>query len=81
MAEKPKNLNLTYKETVTNPTREPPFTGPDCTDVIVLRFELEDLTPLPQCAQELLFNSVMQEESKGNLACFSYSNKLLASDV
>ena len=69
MAEKPKNLNLTYKETVTSLTREPSFTGSDCIDVIVLRFELENLTPLPQCAQELLFNSVMQEESKGMPAC------------
>ena len=65
MAENPKNLNLAYQETVANPTSGPSLTGSDC---IVLRFELEDFAPLSQCVQELLFNSVMQEESKGRPA-------------
>lgn len=67
MAERQQNLN---QQAVPKCTPTSDFVVsvviPDC---LVLRFELADQNPLPQCANDLLFNSEMQEEAKGGDTC------------
>ncbi len=62
MAEQEPNLNKLGAANCTSKPLPLPITLPD---VIVLRFELDEHTPVTQCARDLLFNSEMQEESQG----------------
>ena len=57
MADKHQNLNRTAAASPNTPLAR--------ADCIVIRFELDDHTPFPSVAQDLLFNCEMQEESEG----------------